>query len=93
MISLGVRDTRVETTVDELMNGLIAYGRPVAIVLDDLHAVGSERSLRATAAGRAASGLNARKGDRGVSFPIQGTSDRNHERAGSDHRQSECGRP
>ena len=28
------------------MNGLVAYGRPVAIVLDDLHAVGSERSLR-----------------------------------------------
>ena len=27
------------------MNGLVAYGRPVAIVLDDLHAVASRRSL------------------------------------------------
>jgi len=42
---LGVRGAPVETAVDELMNGLVAYGRPVAIVLDDLHAVGSERSL------------------------------------------------
>ncbi len=42
---LGVRGASVETAVDELMNGLVAYGRPVAIVLDDLHAVGSERSL------------------------------------------------
>ena len=43
---LGVRGAAVETAVDELMNGLVAYGRPVTIVLDDLHAVGSERSLR-----------------------------------------------
>jgi LuxR family transcriptional regulator, maltose regulon positive regulatory protein len=42
---LGVRGASVETAVDELMNGLVAYGRPVSIVLDDLHAVGSERSL------------------------------------------------
>ena len=42
---LGVRGAPVETAVDELMNGLVAYGRPVTIVLDDLHAVGSERSL------------------------------------------------
>jgi LuxR family maltose regulon positive regulatory protein len=42
---LGVRGASVETAVDELMNDLVAYGRPVAIVLDDLHAVGSERSL------------------------------------------------
>ena len=42
---LGVRGAPVETAVDELMNGLVAYGRPVAIVLDDLHAVGGERSL------------------------------------------------
>jgi hypothetical protein len=27
------------------MNGLVAYGRPVTIVLDDLHAVRSEASL------------------------------------------------
>ena len=46
---LGVRGAPVETAVDELMNGLVAYGRPVAIVLDDLHAVGSERSLRSLA--------------------------------------------
>ena len=46
---LGVRGASVETAVDELMNGLVAYGRPVAIVLDDLHAVGSERSLRSIA--------------------------------------------
>ena len=46
---LGVRGASVETAVDELMNGLVAYGRPVTIVLDDLHAVGSERSLRSLA--------------------------------------------
>ncbi len=45
-LGLGVRSAAVETAVDELMNGLVAYGRPVAIVLDDLHTVGSERSLR-----------------------------------------------
>src|ERR1700761_5701296 len=42
---LGVRRVQVETAVDELMNGLLAYGRPVTIVLDDLHAVRSEASL------------------------------------------------
>jgi LuxR family maltose regulon positive regulatory protein len=46
---LGVRGGPVEAAVDELMNGLVAYGRPVTIVLDDLHAVGSERSLRSIA--------------------------------------------
>jgi LuxR family transcriptional regulator, maltose regulon positive regulatory protein len=45
LIGLGVRGAPVETAVDELMNGLVRYGRPVAIVLDDLHTVGSERSL------------------------------------------------
>ena len=49
LMRLGVRGAPVETVVDELMNGLVAYGRPVAIVLDDLHAVGSERSLRSIA--------------------------------------------
>ena len=29
---LGVRPAAVETAVDELMNGLVAYGRPVTIV-------------------------------------------------------------
>ena len=46
---LGVRGAGIETAVDEVMNGLVAYGRPAAIVLDDLHTVGSERSLRSIA--------------------------------------------
>jgi LuxR family transcriptional regulator, maltose regulon positive regulatory protein len=45
LMCLGVRGAPVEAAVDELMNGLVAYGRPVAIVLDDLHAVGSDRAL------------------------------------------------
>jgi ATP/maltotriose-dependent transcriptional regulator MalT len=45
LMCLGVRGAAVETAVDELMNGLVAYGQPITIVLDDLHAVGSERSL------------------------------------------------
>ena len=49
LMRLSVRGAAVETAVDELMNGLVAYGRPVAIVLDDLHTVGSERSLRSIA--------------------------------------------
>ena len=49
LMCLGVRGAPIEPAVDELMNGLVAYGRPVAIVLDDLHAVGSERSLRSIA--------------------------------------------
>ena len=43
---VGVRRAAVETGVDELMNGLVAYGRPATIVLDDLHTVRSETSLR-----------------------------------------------
>ena len=43
---LGIRPASVETGVDELMNGLVAYGRPATIVLDDLHTVRSETSLR-----------------------------------------------
>jgi ATP/maltotriose-dependent transcriptional regulator MalT len=46
LMRLGVRGAGIEAAVDEVMNGLVAYGRPVAIVLDDLHTVGSERSLR-----------------------------------------------
>lgn len=45
LMRLYVRGMQVETAVDELMNGLVAYGRPVTIVLDDLHAVSSEASL------------------------------------------------
>jgi LuxR family maltose regulon positive regulatory protein len=49
LLCLRSRGAPVETAVDELMNGLVAYGRPVTIVLDDLHAVGSEASLRSVA--------------------------------------------
>lgn len=44
--SLAAPGARVDTAVDELMNGLVAYDRPATIVLDDLHAVRSEPSLR-----------------------------------------------
>jgi LuxR family transcriptional regulator, maltose regulon positive regulatory protein len=43
---LGARGVPVETAVDELMNGLLAYGRPATIVLEDLHTVTSEASLK-----------------------------------------------
>ena len=46
---LGVRGAPIETAVDELMNGLVAYGRRVTIVLDDLHAVRGEASVRSIA--------------------------------------------
>ncbi len=46
---LAVRGATVEAAVDELMNGLVAYGRRVTIVLDDLHAVRSEASVRSIA--------------------------------------------
>jgi LuxR family transcriptional regulator, maltose regulon positive regulatory protein len=46
---LGVRGATVETAVDELMNGLVAYGRRLTIVLDDLHAVRSDASVRSIA--------------------------------------------
>ena len=49
LMRLGVRGAGIEAAVDEVMNGLVAYGRRVAIVLDDLHAVGSERSFRSIA--------------------------------------------
>jgi LuxR family transcriptional regulator, maltose regulon positive regulatory protein len=45
LLRLDVRGVHVDTVVDELMNGLVAYGRPVTIVLDDVHAVKSEASL------------------------------------------------
>ena len=43
---LGARGTSIETAVDEVMNGLVAYGQPLAIVVDDLHALKSEASHR-----------------------------------------------
>jgi LuxR family maltose regulon positive regulatory protein len=46
LMALGAPGAPVETAVDQLMDGLVAYDRPVTIVLDDLHAVGSQRSLR-----------------------------------------------
>jgi LuxR family maltose regulon positive regulatory protein len=43
---LGIRGAPAEAAVDELMNGLVAYGRRVTIVLDDLHAVRGDASVR-----------------------------------------------
>jgi LuxR family maltose regulon positive regulatory protein len=45
LIALGTRGAPIETVVDELMNGLVAYGRAVSIVLDDLHAVSGAAAL------------------------------------------------
>ena len=42
---LATRGAPIETAVDEVMNGLVAYGRRVTIVLDDLHAVMSGASV------------------------------------------------
>ena len=36
---------QLESAIDELMNALAGYGRPVAIVLDDLHLVQADASL------------------------------------------------
>ncbi len=46
---LVIRGAPVEAAVDELMNGLVAYGRRVTIVLDDLHAIRGEVSVRSLA--------------------------------------------
>ena len=43
---LAVPGAPIQSAVDELMNGLVAYDRPATVVLDDLHAVRSEASLR-----------------------------------------------
>src|SRR5205814_536313 len=45
LMVLGSRGATIDTAVDEFMNGLVAYGRPATIVLDDFHAVTSEGSL------------------------------------------------
>ena len=60
LLCLGVRGAPVEAAVDELMNGLVSYGRRVTIVLDDLHAVGSEASVRSIAQAVARLPANAR---------------------------------
>jgi LuxR family maltose regulon positive regulatory protein len=44
--ALGSRGAPVEAAIDVLMNGVVTYGRPVTIVLDDLHTVRSDASLR-----------------------------------------------
>jgi LuxR family transcriptional regulator, maltose regulon positive regulatory protein len=46
---LAVRGAPIEAAVDELMNGLVAYDAHVSIVLDDLHTVKSELSVRSIA--------------------------------------------
>src|SRR5262245_32345685 len=46
LIRLRSAGEQVATAVDELMNGLVAYGRPATIILDDLHTVSAEASLR-----------------------------------------------
>jgi LuxR family maltose regulon positive regulatory protein len=49
LMSLGARGAPIEAAVDEVMTGLVSYGRAATIVLDDLHAVRSEASLRSIA--------------------------------------------
>jgi LuxR family maltose regulon positive regulatory protein len=49
LMRLAVGRAPVQAAVDELMNGLVTYGRPLAIVLDDLHTVTSADSLRSIA--------------------------------------------
>ena len=46
LMCLAARGAPLKTAVDELMNGLVSYGQRLTIVLDDLHAVGSESSLQ-----------------------------------------------
>ena len=46
LMSLAARGAPLDSAVDELMNGLSEYGQAVTIVLDDLHVVTSESSLR-----------------------------------------------
>jgi ATP/maltotriose-dependent transcriptional regulator MalT len=43
---LAVPGAPIEPTVDQLLNGLHTYARPLAIVLDDLHLLGGEPSFR-----------------------------------------------
>ena len=43
---LAVAGAPIEPAVDQLLNGLVAYGRPVAIILDDLHLLGGKASFR-----------------------------------------------
>jgi LuxR family maltose regulon positive regulatory protein len=43
---LAVPGAPIEPAVDRLLNGLHAYARPLAIVLDDLHLLGGEPSFR-----------------------------------------------
>jgi LuxR family transcriptional regulator, maltose regulon positive regulatory protein len=44
--ALAAPGASIEAAVDEVMNGLVAYKRRATIVLDDLHAIKSEATLR-----------------------------------------------
>jgi LuxR family transcriptional regulator, maltose regulon positive regulatory protein len=44
---LAVPGAPIESAVDQLLNGLHTYARPLAMVLDDLHLLGGEPSFRA----------------------------------------------
>jgi LuxR family maltose regulon positive regulatory protein len=46
LAALGIPGASVEAVIDELMNGLVSYGREATVVLDDLHTVNSDASLR-----------------------------------------------
>ena len=66
----------METAVDELMNSIAAYGRPLAIVLDDLHAVRDEASLGSIRYGIARLPANVRvlvstRSDSAIGLPRQ----------------------
>ena len=49
LMRLRVGGAPVQAAVDQLMNGLVAHGRPLAIVLDDFHVITSAASLRSIA--------------------------------------------
>jgi LuxR family transcriptional regulator, maltose regulon positive regulatory protein len=46
LAALGIPGASVEAVIDELMNGLVSYGRQATVVLDDLHTVNGDASLR-----------------------------------------------
>jgi LuxR family maltose regulon positive regulatory protein len=46
LVALGSRGSPIDAAIDELMNALVSYGRLVTVVLDDVHTVTSDASLR-----------------------------------------------
>jgi LuxR family maltose regulon positive regulatory protein len=46
LASLRTRGASIEAAIDELMNGLVSLGRPLTIVLDDLHTVKGDASIQ-----------------------------------------------